>query len=173
MAKTRKQKAEIISDLKDKLTRAKSVVFAEISGYTMADANQLREKARKDALDIGVVKKTLVEIASKEAGVPLEDDTLTGSTLAVFGYGDEIAPARVMAAFVKGRELMHLTAGIIGGKLISSDEVKKYASLPSRDELLAKVVGSLNAPVSGFVNVLAGNLRGLVCALNAIKETKN
>lgn len=172
MAKTRKQKGEIIADLKDKLSRSKSVAFAEVSGYTMEDSNKLREKACKENLEIGVVKKTLIEIAAKESGIEFGSDVLKGSTLAVFGYQDEVAPARVLASFVKGRDLMHLTAGIIGGKVIGASEVKAYAMLPSRNELLAKIVGSINAPVSGFVNVLVGNLRGFVRALNAIKETK-
>lgn len=172
MAKTRKQKEEIVADLKDKLSRAKSVVFTEISGYTMSDANELREKARNEDLEVGIVKKTLIELAAKEAGIELGRNAMSGSTLAVFGYDDEVAPARVLSTFIKDREGMSVSAGIVEGKVIGADTVQAYASLPSRDELLAKVVGSINAPVSGFVNVLAGNMRGLVCALSAIKEQK-
>lgn len=172
MPKTRQQKEELISALKDKFTRAKSVAFAQVSGYTMDDANRLRDEAAKEGLETGIVKKTLLEIAAKESGIELGLDVLPGSTLAIFGYEDEVAPARILAKFLKGRETMSISAGIIEGKLVMADTVKAYASLPSREELLAKLVGSINAPVSGFVRVLAGNLRGFVCALNAIKQQK-
>jgi len=172
MAKTRQQKEEVVADLQDKMSRAKSVAFAQISGFTMADANTLRDEAHKEGLDTGIVKKTLVEIAAKASGIEFGSDTLSGSTLAVFGYADEVAPARVLSKFIKGRETMSITAGIIDGKVVGAEVVSAYASLPSRDELLAKLVGTINRPVSGFVNVLAGNLRGLANVLNAIKDTK-
>ena len=171
MAKTRQQKEELIAQIKERLSRAKSVAFAQISGYTMADANRLRDEAAKEGLETGIVKKTLLQIAAKDSGVE-GLDVLPGSTLAIFGYEDEIAPARLLAKFLKGREAMSISAGIIDGKLVAAETVKAYAALPSHKELLAKLVGSINAPVSGFVNVLAGNLRGLVCVLNAIKESK-
>ncbi len=171
MAKTRQQKEELIAEIRERLSRAKSVAFAQISGYTMTDANRLREEAAKEGLKTGIVKKTLLQIAAKDSGVE-GLDALPGSTLAIFGYEDEIAPARILAKFLKGREAMSISAGIIGGKLVAAETVKAYAALPSRDELLAKLVGSINAPVSGFVNVLAGNLRGLVQVLNSIKESK-
>lgn len=172
MAKTRQQKEGAVADLQDKLSRSKAVAFAQVSGYTMADANHLREEAAKEGLEAGIVKKTLLQIAAKANGVELDREILSGSTLAVFGYADEVAPARILAKFVKDRETMSISAGIIDGKVVGAEVVSAYASLPSREELLAKVVGSLNAPVSGFVNVLAGNLRGLANVLNAIKDTK-
>jgi len=172
MAKSRQQKEEVVADLQEKMSRAKSVAFAQVSGYTMADANRLRDEAAKEGLDAGVVKKTLVEIAAKANGVELDRGLLSGSTLAVFGYEDEVAPARILSKFLKGRDTMAITAGIIDGKMVSAETVMAYASLPSREELLSRLVGTLNAPISGFVNVLAGNLRGLCNVLNAIKESK-
>ena len=172
MPKTRQQKEELIAGLREKFSRATSVAFAQISGYTMEDANTFRDEAAKEGLEMGVVKKTLLEIAAKESGIELGIDVLPGSTLAVFGFEDEVAPARILAKFLKGRNTMSISAGIIEGKLVTADTVKIYASLQSREELLAKLVGSINAPVSGFVNVLAGNLRGFVQVLNSIKESK-
>ncbi|MDA1038479.1 MAG: 50S ribosomal protein L10, partial [bacterium] len=92
--------------------------------------------------------------------------------LALFSYDDEISPARVITNFAKNRESITVTAGILEGNLVGMETVTAFASLPSREELLAKLVGSINAPVSGFVNVLAANLRGLVQVLGAIKEQK-
>ncbi len=172
MAKSRQQKEEMVADLTDKMSRSKAVVFAQVSGYTMAEANSLREVAEKEGLEVAMVKKTLVERAAKEAGIELFRDSIPGSTLALFSYDDEISPARVITNFAKNRESITVTAGILEGNLVGMETVTAFASLPSREELLAKLVGSINAPVSGFVNVLAANLRGLVQVLGAIKEQK-
>lgn len=173
MPKTRDQKQVVIDELKDRFARAKSVVFAQVqSGYSMDDANALRTMATKEGLEAGITKKTLLQIAAKDIGIELSSEDLPGSTLTIFGYDDEVAPSRAMMAFLKGREGMSVTSAVISGEVVGADTVKAYAALPSREELLAKLVGSINAPVSGFVNVLAGNLRGLAQVLNAIKEQK-
>lgn len=172
MPKTRQEKAELVSALKDKFARAKAVVFARVSGYTMNEANELRSKAKAEGLDVMITKKTLLERAAKDAGIELNRDLLEGSILTAFGYDDEIAPARVVAKFAKDHASVEVSSGVLEGAVVGMETVKAFAALPSRDELLARMVGSINAPVSGFVNVLAGNLRGLVQVLNSIKEQK-
>ncbi len=173
MAKTREQKEQMVQDLTDKLGQAKSVVFTQAYGYTMNDANALRETAKKEGLEITVTKKTLLDLASKNAGVEgMDARSLEGSVLTTFGFEDEVAPARVMAKFLKGRDDMKILAGILEGKAVDAEMVLNLSKLPSKEELLAKVVGSINAPVSGFVGVLNANLRNVVGVLNAIKESK-
>lgn len=173
MAKTRQQKEQAVAELKDKFSRAKSAVFTQVAGYTMSDADELRQTAKEEGLDIMVAKKTLMKIAAEEAGVTdLDPKALEGSVLVTLGYDDEVAPARVMAKFLKDREQMQILAGVLEGKGVEASMVLSLSKLPSKDELLAKLVGSINAPVSGFVGVLNANLRDFVGVLNAIQEKK-
>lgn len=177
MAKSRIEKAEIVAELKDRLSRAKGIAFVQASGYTMTDANALREKAREANADIFVAKKTLLTIAAREAGIEgLDKSALEGSVLAAVGYGDEIAAAKLLKEYSKEKEkqkvVAKLLAGVLEGQVITADKVETLAALPTKQQLLGQLVGTLNAPVSGFVNVLAGNLRGLVTVLKAVQEKK-
>ena len=173
MPKTKAQKQVIVSDLVEKLRRMKSAVFTSISGYTMPDADKLRAKGRKEGVDFVVAKKTLLTSALKEIGLELTKDQFEGSVLTSIGYEDEVAPAKLIAGLAKEKEAMKMLGGILEGKFVDAAAVKTLAKLPGKQELLAKMVGSLNAPLSGFVNVLAGNLRSLVYALNAIAKSKS
>jgi large subunit ribosomal protein L10 len=173
MPKTRAQKEEIVSELAEKLSRMKSTVFTSVSGYTMDDANALRTKGREQGVELLIAKKTLLVRALEKNGFTVGKDELNGSVLTTIGYDDEVAAAKLIAEFAKEREGIEIVGGLLEGQFVNSDAIKQLSSLPSREELLAKVVGSINAPISGFVNVLAGNLRNFVYVLNAIKEDKS
>ncbi len=172
MPKTRTQKQEIVSELADKVRRMKSVVFTSISGYTMEDADALRAKGRKEKVEAVVAKKTLLLRAFKDAGIDVPEELFDGSILTTFGFEDEVAPAKIMATFGKDRELIKIIGGILEGKIVDAKSIKTLAKLPSKKELYGKLIGSINSPLSGLVQVLAGNLRGLVNVLNAMKEKK-
>lgn len=172
MPKSRAQKEEIVTELAEKLSRIKSAVFTSVSGYTMEDADALRKKGHEQGIELAVAKKTLLLRALEQNGFTISKDGLEGSILTVLGYHDEVSAAKLIATFAKDREGIQLVGGILEGRVVGADAVKQLASLPSRQELLAKLVGSINAPVSGFVNVLAGNLRNVVYVLNAIKDAK-
>jgi len=172
MPKTRVQKEVIINELAEKLSRIKSAVFTSVSGYTMDDANALRKKGAEQGVDVMVAKKTLLLRALEKNGFTPAKDELEGSILTTFGYNDEVSAAKLISTFAKGREGIKMVGGILEGRLVNGEAVKQLASLPSREELYAKLVGSLNAPISGFVNVMAGNLRSLVYVLSAIKDAK-
>ena len=173
MAKTREQKETIVADLSDKLGSMKSAVFTSVSGYTMEDANELRKQAKEQGLDVLVAKKTLLSLAVEKAGLKgLDPKVLEGSILTMIGHEDEVAPARIMAKFAEDRDGINILAGYLEGEAVTSEMIMSLAKLPSKEELLAKLVGSINAPVSGFVGVLNANLRNLVGVLNAIEKTK-
>jgi large subunit ribosomal protein L10 len=173
MPKTRAQKADIVAKVADKLKRMKAAAFSQISGYTMTDADKLRSQAAEQNVEVFITKKTLLDLAVKEAGIDgLAPKSLEGSILTAVSYEDEVAAAKLLKELSKGKDTIKLMAGILEGKLVTAEQVNALAALPSKQELLSKVVGSLNAPVSGFVNVLAGNLRGLVTVLGAIKDKK-
>ncbi len=172
MPKSRAQKEEIVSELAGHFGDMKAAVFTQISGFTMEDADKLRTKGREVGVTSFVAKKTLLVRALKEAGITAEMDGLQGSILTSVGSQDEVSAAKIVAAFIKDRQTMKMVGGVLEGKLVDGQAVKVLATLPSKQELLAKLVGTLNAPVSGFVNVLAGNLRGLVTVLGAVKDKK-
>ena len=173
MAKSRVQKQEAVADLTDKFRRMKAMAFAAISGFTMKDADNLRAKGHQVGVEVMVSKKTLLKIAAKEAGQTAVDvSALDGSVLSAFAFDDEISAAKILAGLVKEKNTVKILGGILEGNFVGAEEVKKLAALPSKTELLSRLVGSLNSPISGFVNVLAGNLRGLVTVLKAVQDKK-
>ena len=173
MAKSRAQKKDILENVVNKFKTMKSAAFTSISGFTMAQADELRGRAKEQGVEIFITKKTLLAIAAKEAGLEdVDPQSFEGSILTAVSYDDEVSAAKVLKDFSKENEAFVFAAGVLDGKGLSAEEVSQLASLPSKEELLSKLVGTLNAPISGFATVLAGNLRGLVTVLDAIKEQK-
>lgn len=173
MAKSKIQKQEIIDKVVEKFKTMQSAAFTSMSGFTMAQADELRKTAKESGVEIFVAKKSLLAIAAKEAGLEnVDPNTFEGSILTAVSYDDEVSAAKILKAFAKKNESFVFAAGVLEGKGLTAQEVTQLASLPSKQELLSKMVGSLNAPVTGFVNVLAGNLRGLVTVLDAVAKQK-
>ena len=173
MAKTRAQKEQMVSDLTEKIGRTKSIVFTQFSGVSVVDLEDMRRKAREEGIDVVVAKKSLMHIASQEAGIKdLDANALPNSVVSLFGFQDEVSAAKLASEFAKKHEDAHIVGGVMNGMFATADQMITLSKLPSKAELYAKLVGSINAPVSGFVNVLAGNLRGLVTTLKAIQEQK-
>lgn len=173
MAKSRKQKELTLGDLTEQLGKAKSVVFADVKGLTVKDATFLRNKARKENVGVLVAKKTLMRLAFKKAGYEgVDPGALQGSLVMVTGFDDEVAPAKLAAEFAKDHEALKIVAGVLERKLVDAASITALSKLPSKQELIAKAIGSIRAPLSGLVNVLSGNLRGLVNVLNAVKDRK-
>ena len=172
MSKTREQKEQFIAELADKFGKMKSAVFTSISGFTMDDANELRLTGRKQGVELMVTKKSLLLRALEEKGLETSKDVLEGSILTAISFEDEVAPAKIIADFAKDRDGINIVGGVLEGAFVESASMIQLSKLPGKQELLAKLVGSLNAPTSGFVNALAGNLRNLVYVLNAVKDQK-
>lgn len=174
MPKSKIQKQEILRNLTERIKKSKSIVFTGFNALGVKDNEALRAKLREVHGEYYVAKKTLLERALKEQGtLDLDTKTLDGKLAVIFSYEDEVSPAKAVDTFRKDKEdKIFFLGGILEGKLLSKTEVEALAKLPSKVELLSRLVGTLNAPVSGFVNVLAGNLRGLVTVLKAIEEKK-
>lgn len=173
MAKTKQQKSELVDRLADKLARMKGGAMISVHGYTMTDADRLREQGRAVGVELGVTKKSLLKIAADKAGITdFDPKSADGSILFAFGFQDEVAAAKLLAQYLKGKEQMTMLGGVLEKRGVDAAAAKRLASLPGKQELLAQAVGSLKAPISGFANVLAGNLRGLVRVLSAIQEAK-
>jgi len=173
MAKTKKQKDDFVAWLEERLPKSKSVVFTNFDGLNVKSTSELRKVLREQGIEYTVAKKTLLKVALKKANVEgIDVKSITGSIGMALGYADEVTTAKVLATFAKANPALKLVAGIYQGKLINTQEVKQLAALPSKQELLAKLVWLFNYPTTGLVNVLAGNLKSLLYALNAIKDKK-
>lgn len=172
MAKTRQQKEVVLSDLSERISAAKSIVFADVQGLKAKDSEALRGECRTQGVGFVFGKKTLMKKALAERGIDVDTKSFGGAVSALFGLTDEVLPAQLIATFAKKHEVVKIFGGVLEGAFIDANKVKALSALPSKQELLGRLVGSINAPVSGFVNVLAGNLRGLVTVLSAIKDKK-
>ena len=169
---TRNQKELITKELVEKLKEAKAVVFSDFKGMTMKDLVALRKELRAESISLKVVKKTLIDIALKEAGIVASVKDMEGQIAIAVSPKDEIMAAKVISNFAKTNSNLKVTGGVLSGAMLTAEEVVALSKLPSKQELLAKFVGTINAPVSGFVRALSGNISGFVRVLKAVAETK-
>ena len=172
MAKSRQQKELTVGALTDDLKRMKSVVFADFQGLKAGEIEEIRTKCVKSGLRYAVAKKTLLNLAFKQAGLTMDTKSVTGSLTTVISFEDEVAPAKILADYAKAHEALKIKGGVLEAKFIDTKAVLALAKLPSKQELIAKVVGSIASPLRGFVTVLNGNLRGLVQVLSQIEKSK-
>ena len=158
MAITKDKKGQILKKLEDKFAKAQAVYFAENKGLTVKDVSALRKKLRESGVDFVVAKKTLMKLAAKNQHLPeITDEVMTGPIAAVIGYEDMILPSKIVKDFgatVDNRVV--LTGGIMEGKLLSKAQAMELASLPTKQELLARLVRTIKGPISGFYMVLKG-----------------
>lgn len=177
MPKTRKQKEEIVAKLTEKLANAKSVVFADYKGLTMAQLGALRKQLSEVGGQFSVTKNNLLKLALNNSQLTINNDQLfEGPVATLFAYDDEITPIKILAKALKdlpadrqGNQIGSVKGGFFEGEFADQIKINKLASLPSKDELKAKIVGSLGAPLYGIVGVLQANLRNLVYVLDQIK----
>ncbi|NMC56812.1 MAG: 50S ribosomal protein L10 [Eubacteriaceae bacterium] len=165
-------KKQTVAEISQKFKNAKSIVLVDYKGISVEKATILRNKARDANIDYKVYKNTLARIAAKESGCEGLSDYLVGSIAIAVSDADQIAPAKLLADFIKENKILEIKGGFVDGRVLSPKEVESLATLPSKEELVAKMLGSLKSPLYGLANVLNGNIRGLVVALNAIKEQK-
>jgi len=169
---TLNQKREVVEVISGKMKAAKAMVFADYRGLTVEQDTQLRSALRKAGVDYKVVKNTLARIAANENGLEGLNTYLNGPTAMASSETDPVAPAKVLSEYAKKFNKLNLKVGVVEGNIIDAVGIKSLAELPPREVLIARVLGGFNAPLSGLVNVLNGNIRGLVVALNAIAEQK-
>jgi large subunit ribosomal protein L10 len=172
MAKTKEKKEELINKFDEQLSVAKAAVLVDYKGLKVSETEELRKALRAKGVQFNVTKNSLVKIALKKHGIEFDAEVFKKPVAIAFAVEDEVAPAKEIDLFAKKHEAVEILGGILEKKMIDSAAVKQLASLPSREELLAKAVGSIASPLSGFVNVLVGNIRGLVNVLNALKDSK-
>lgn len=173
MAVTRAQKEAIYQKLQECFSKATAVYFTEFTGLTVHEISELRQKLREENSEMYVAKKTLIRKAADEAGYKdIPDESMAGPVAAVFAYEDQVSPAKAVHTFLKSKEELSLIGALMDQKIMSKGEALQLAQLPSRLELLAKLVGSMQAPISGFHGVCHGVMRQFVGTVAAYKDQK-
>ena len=169
---TLNQKRVVVEGISARMKAAKAMVFADYRGLTVEQDTELRTALRKADVEYKVVKNTLARIAADENGLGGLDSHRNGPTAMASSHTDPVAPAKILSEYAKKFDKLNLKVGVVEGKVIDQSGIKALAELPPREVLIAKVLGGFNAPLAGLVNVLNGNIRGLVVALNAVAEKK-
>ena len=165
-------KKQVVEEIKEKIQNSKSVVFVDYKGLTVAEVSDLRNKFRAAGVEYKVYKNTLLRKAFNELGVDAFDNDLNGPTATAFSP-DETAAAKIFAEAVKAMpEKIIPKSAYVDNAYIDAKGIKALADMPSKEELIAKMLGSMQAPIANFAGVLSAMLRGVVIALNAIAEKK-
>ena len=171
------KKQAVVAEIKNWLTTSQAVILTSYRGLNVATDTEMRRELRAAGVTYKVVKNTMLRIAAKEAGIEGLDSHLEGTTAIAFSTEDAVAPAKVLCGFMKKNKLedqgiLTIKVGILDGKIIDAKEVKALANLPSREELIAKLLGSMNAPIANTVGVLSGIIRNFVGVVEAYREKK-
>lgn len=171
MAKTRAQKEQDLAELIERLKDAKSIVLSEYRGTTVKDIDKFRRALSAESIVSKVYKIPLIKKAFEAHGInaSMVMDYKVPVIVSV-SKDDEVAPARVVKTFGKEVKTIGILSGVLDGTFASKEQMIALADLPSKDQLRGQLVGTINAPVTGFVNVLAGNLRSLINVLNAVAQ---
>ena len=168
MAKTREQKEQMLARISFDLASKKAIIV-DYKGLSVSEIEDLRNSLEEKGVSFSVIKNTLAKIAIEERGIEIESE-IYKKPLALAFADDEVTGAKGVADFARDHESLEILGGIIENQFVSESTIKTLSMLPSREELYAKVVGSISAPLSGMVNVLAGNIRGLVSILKQYQE---
>ena len=164
MAKTKEQKKKIIEDLEEKINRQKTMILVDFTGLKVKDFFDLRKRLKSANSQMKVIKKTLLNLVLKDFNSDFSQklETFKNQIAIIFGFEDEISPAKILYQFSLENPNLKILAGYFDKKFREKEEMITLAQLPSREELLAKLVGSISAPTSNFVNFLEANIKGLI-----------
>jgi large subunit ribosomal protein L10 len=168
---TAKKEAAIV-ELKERIARSGNLFFTNYAGLSVEDITRLRGELRKDGSSYAVAKNTLFSLAAGEELAKQLEQFLHGPTAIVFAGNDPVAPAKALKKFSDDVKPVQVKAAFIEGRVVDASQVSILAALPSREQLIAQMVGSFASPLRGLVTVLSGNQSGLVRALNAIREQR-
>lgn len=168
MALTREEKVQLVQEYSDRLGRAQVAIWSHFGGVSVAQLTQLRRQAQSADSEVVVVKNSLIRKALTAGGLPYDPEIMSGPCLVTFVYGDIAQATKMMIEFSRvNQERVRIVGGILGGQLADAQQVASLTDLPSREVLLARVLGGVQAPISGLVGVLSSVLRGLINVVNA------
>lgn len=167
------QKKELVTNLSKRLNDAEISILINYKGLDVTTITELRAKLREANVQMEVVKNTLLNLAAKDTDTALMSELFKGPTAIITSADDPVAPAKILTDFAKNNEKLEIKAAALSGKLLSLSEIEQLAKMPSKEELLAKLVYTLNAVPTSLVNVLSGVPRAFVNVLNAVKDQKD
>lgn len=167
------QKKQQVADLAEAFKSANVGVLVNYSGITVDDDTKLRKQLREAGCTYKVVKNTLLHLAFEQAGIEGMDEYLNGTTAIAYSENGYTEAPKILSDYAKDHENFQVKSGFIDGGAVDAKSITELAKLPSKEVLIAQVLGGFNAPIQGFANVLNGTLRGLVIALNAIAEKQS
>lgn len=170
---TLKAKEAIVAEVQEKFATAQSLILIDYRGVSVAQDTELRNQFRAAGVEYKVIKNEVIKRAANNLEFENLDALLQGPTSVAYSAEDAVAPAKIIAKFIKDTDKMSVKGGVLEGKAIDAAMVDSLAKLPSKEELLAKMMGSLNAPVTGLVMTLSGVLSKFVRVLDAVKGTKS
>lgn len=168
----KKEKTEAIAAIKDWAEKSNIKIVTDHQGMSVKQITKLRNKLFAVNAQYTVVKNTLTLRAVKKEEAELLKDVMNGASSIIFGYEDVVAPAKILMAFIKENEKPAVKGAIMDGRLLGVAEIKKLASLPTRNVLIAQVIGGIKSPLYSLVSVVQGPIRKLVYALNEISKKK-
>ena len=166
-------KIDMLQKVSESIESSKGVFVIDYRGLSVKEAQELRRELTANNAHMKVYKNNIVKIALEKAGLPTLDDVLVGTCACVFYDNDPVDAAKVIKETAKKLEKLEFLGGIADGKAVDAQEAKAIADLPSREELIAKFVGSISNPLNGIVRVCNGPAQGLVTALHAVEDQKN
>lgn len=169
---TKAFKSNKIEEIKAKLEKAQVAIVTEYKGLNVDEITNVRRKLQKEDGDYMVTKNTLAKIAVKGTSFEVLTDAFKGPIALAFGFKDQVSPAKALAAFIKEAKKGEIIAAALDGKLLSADEAKALANLPSKEEIYAKMLGCINSPASGIANATNGVLTQLVRTMAAVRDAK-
>lgn len=168
----RPEKVAMVEEIQERLSRVQGAVLTDYRGLTAGEMSALRKELREAGVEYKVFKNTLTILAAQGANLDGLVNYLTGPTAFAFGYNDPVVAAKIISEFAKKNKALEIKGGVVEGKIVGPEGVVDLANLPSREVLLSMVLRGMQAPMTGMVNVLQGNIRNFVYALNAVKEQK-
>lgn len=166
------EKVTAVAEAREKLTRAKAVVVTDYRGLTVAEMTDLRARLRKEGVEYKIIKNRLAKIALKEAGLNTMDDFLKGTTALAFGMKDPVGPAKVLTAYNKENDKLKLVGGLMDNRLLDLRAIGELSSMPSREVLLSRMLGSLTSPVQKLAYGLNQTVAKVVYAFDAVARKK-
>ncbi len=169
---TKAFKQEKIDAMKAKFEKAQVAIITEYKGYSVEEITNLRRALQKEGGDYMVTKNTLAKIAAKDTDFEAIADACKGPIAIAFGFEDQVSPAKVVSKFIKESKKGEILGAVLEGNLLSADEAKALANLPSKEELYAKMLGSINSPASGIVGAVNAVMASLTRAVAAVRDQK-
>ena len=170
---TKAFKQDKVSQIKENIDKAQVAIVTEYKGYSVEEITNLRRALQKEEGDYMVTKNTLAKLAVKDTPYEVLAETFKGPIAIAFGFGDQVAPAKVLSKFIKDAKKGEIVAAALDGKLLSAEEAKALATIPSKEEIYAKMLGCVNSPATGIVGSINAVMASLTRAVAAVRDQKS